>query len=126
MRVTILIVDDEPAVVELIRRMMEGLPVDMLEASDPEGAIALMRSRRPDLVVVEPHLVEGDGFRVVEAAGRGVGAPAVYLMSASWTEASRARARALGAAAIWDKPFDVSVFRLWLVGWVLRDLARKL
>jgi PAS domain S-box-containing protein len=92
----VLVVDDDAATREMIRRTLvrEGWEVD--EAAD--GAEGLLRAaeRRPALVVLDLVMPEVDGFEFVEAfraseAGRGV--PVVVLTSKELSEDDRRRLR---------------------------------
>jgi two-component system chemotaxis response regulator CheY len=126
MRVTILVVDHAPIFVQIIRRMLEDLPVDIIEAAGPAEALAFLAICRPDLVILDPTMAGEACFQVIEAAGRRKEVVTVLVLSGDWTEEDRARARAAGAAAVWEKPLDARVFRMWLVARVLQALARKI
>ena len=71
MRLKVLIVDDEPLAREGLRRMLEGDPhVEAIgEARNGREALAAIRDRRPDLVLLDIQMPRMDGFAVVEAVG---------------------------------------------------------
>ncbi len=60
----ILVVDDEPALVELVRSYLEREQYEVLTAADGRTALDLVRSTRPDLVVLDLMLPVLDGIEV--------------------------------------------------------------
>jgi two-component system LytT family response regulator len=71
MPLTTLIVDDEPLAREGLRLLLSQDPEvsAVYEAKDGRGAIAAIREMRPDLVFLDVHMPEMDGFAVVEEIG---------------------------------------------------------
>jgi DNA-binding response OmpR family regulator len=61
---TILIVDDEATLREVVRRYLERDGYTVIEAGDGHQALALLRADRPDLIVLDVMLPGMDGFRV--------------------------------------------------------------
>lgn len=61
---TILCVEDDPEMARLIRRQLTAAPghYRILHAADGAGALALMRSRQPDLVLMDLGLPDQDGY----------------------------------------------------------------
>lgn len=49
----ILIADDDPILVELVRFRLEGAGYQVLEASDGQAAIEAVKTERPDLIVLD-------------------------------------------------------------------------
>ena len=66
-RLQVLVVDDEEANREWLRRALEPQGFDVLSASSGKRGIAMARSRRPDLVLLDLMMPEVNGFDVVEA-----------------------------------------------------------
>ena len=66
---TILLVEDQPDMARLIRRQLAaaGRGYRMLHAADGEQALEQMRSRHPDLVLLDLGLPNPDGFGVLES-----------------------------------------------------------
>ncbi len=68
---TVLIVDDEPPARRSLRAML-GVHADLEivgEARSGAEAIAAINSLRPDIVLLDVHMPEGDGFDVIRAIG---------------------------------------------------------
>jgi len=103
----ILLVDDEPALRELLRATFEGADVSVDEAATGLEAEARIRRRRPDVVVLDLRMPEMDGAelcRRLKADPRTSDIPIVLLTGAEGEEAREAQ-RA-GAAALVRKPFS--------------------
>ncbi|MCS7219750.1 MAG: ATP-binding protein [Anaerolineae bacterium] len=64
----ILVIDDDPRVVRLLTRMLLSVPrrYQVLRAFDGREALALMRTQRPDLVLLDLYMPEPDGFTVLD------------------------------------------------------------
>src|SRR4029077_17644070 len=70
---TILVVDDEPRIVQLVRDYLEHGGFTVLTASDGQAALRTARTGRPDLVVLDLGLPGLDGLDVARSL-RGAGA----------------------------------------------------
>jgi CheY-like chemotaxis protein len=64
-RGTVLVVEDDPDSLEMLRRMLEALGVRTVLAEDGEVALRLFPSTRPDLVLCDLMLPLVDGFMFV-------------------------------------------------------------
>jgi DNA-binding NarL/FixJ family response regulator len=62
---TVLIVDDNPQVRELIRTVLAGLADDIHECSDGDEAVAAYRARRPDWVLMDLQMARVNGLEAV-------------------------------------------------------------
>jgi ribonuclease P protein subunit RPR2 len=105
--VRILLVDDEPALRELLRVTFESADVTVDEASSGIEAEARIRRRRPDVIVLDLRMPGMGGSELCErlkANERTRAIPIVLLTGADPEEARRAQ-RA-GAAALVRKPFS--------------------
>ena len=103
----ILLVDDEPALRELLRATFEGADVSVDEASSGQEAEERIRRRRPDVIVLDLRMPVMDGAelcRRLQADPKTKSIPIVLLTGAAPEEARRAQ-RA-GAAALVRKPFS--------------------
>src|SRR5258706_1651273 len=76
---TILLVDDEPRIVQLVRDYLEHGGFTVLVASDGPSALRTARTGRPDLVVLDLGLPGIDGLDVARALRRGSEVPIVML-----------------------------------------------
>jgi response regulator RpfG family c-di-GMP phosphodiesterase len=103
----ILLVDDEPALRELLRATLEGADVTVDEAASGLEAEARIRRRRPDVIVLDLRMPGMSGVelcRRLKADPRTRDIPIVLLTGADPEEARRAQ-RA-GASELVRKPFS--------------------
>ena len=63
----ILVVDDEPKIVQLARDYLEHAGFSVVSAYDGRAALALGRSDKPDLIVLDLGLPQLDGLDVTRA-----------------------------------------------------------
>lgn len=64
-RPTVLVVDDEPEVVETLRRNLRGEPYDVVGTTSPKEALALVEQGALDLVIADIDMPEMDGLTLV-------------------------------------------------------------
>lgn len=69
---TILVVDDEPDELHLFVRMLESMPTQhrILQATDGIRALSMIRSRKPDIVLMDLIMPGMDGFLVLTEKSR--------------------------------------------------------
>ena len=108
MSAAILVVDDNPASLKLVRLLLAGEGYEVHTASDGEAALAVLRDVRPRLVMLDIQLPRLDGL---EVARRVKADPAtrdtvVIAMTAYAGEADERRARAAGCDEFLTKPID--------------------
>jgi DNA-binding NarL/FixJ family response regulator len=80
---TVLIVDDHPSFRATARALLESEGWKVVgEAEDAASAVAAARALRPDVVLLDVQLPDGDGFQVCEElADNGSPAPRIVLVS---------------------------------------------
>jgi DNA-binding NarL/FixJ family response regulator len=79
---TVLIVDDHPSFRASARRMLEADGYQVVgEAEDGRSGIAAARALRPDIVLLDVHLPDIDGFEVAAVLTGSDDAPIVVLTS---------------------------------------------
>jgi EAL domain-containing protein (putative c-di-GMP-specific phosphodiesterase class I)/DNA-binding response OmpR family regulator len=107
---TVVIVDDNPANVELLRRLVTTAGVHRVETfTDPRAAIAHCGVSLPDLILLDLHMPGLDGFEVMEQLALVVGADQfvpILVVTADATTEIKQRALAAGAKDFLTKPFD--------------------
>jgi DNA-binding NarL/FixJ family response regulator len=101
---TLVIVDDDPGFRAAARRLLEtgGFRV-VGEAGDVAEADTVVSRLRPEAVVVDVQLPDGDGFIVAERLLAGRGHPQVVLVSGRARGDYGDRVRACGARGFIDK-----------------------
>jgi two-component system, OmpR family, response regulator len=63
-RASVLVVDDEPNILELLAAALRLSGFDVISADSGAGAVAAAREQRPDIVVLDVMLPDFDGFEV--------------------------------------------------------------
>jgi DNA-binding response OmpR family regulator len=102
---TILLVDDEANLVELLQGYLEREGFDVLGSADGMSALGLARTRRPDLVVLDVMLPALDGVEVCRRL-RQFSQAYVLMLSARAEEIDKLVGLAVGADDYVTKPFS--------------------
>ena len=102
---TVLVVDDEPEIVRILRDYLERAGFAVLTATDGEGALATARRERPDLVVLDLGLPGRDGLDVARVLRSERELP-IIMLTARTDEADRVAGLELGADDYVGKPFS--------------------
>ena len=117
---SILVVDDEPEIVQFIGGGLEDEGFDVMAAADGHRAIELATGSRPDLVVLDmrgPHL---DGDAVADELRRLYGQIPILVITADGM--AEEKARRIQAFDFLAKPFDLDR----LLGIVQRRLGSSI
>src|SRR5437762_8426622 len=102
---TILVVDDESRIVQLVRDYLEHGGFTVLTASDGPAALRTARTGRPDLVVLDLGLPGLDGLDVARSLRREGEVP-IIMLTARTDESDRIVGLELGADDYLTKPFS--------------------
>jgi two-component system alkaline phosphatase synthesis response regulator PhoP len=102
---TILVVDDEPNVIDLLRSYLEAEGFTVHTATDGNAALALSRRERPDLLVLDVMLPGLDGVEVCRRL-RHFSDAYVLMLTARSEESDKLVALAVGADDYLTKPFS--------------------
>jgi DNA-binding response OmpR family regulator len=102
----ILVVDDEPPIVELLAYNLERAGYRVEVARDGEEALAVARRELPDLVILDLMLPRLDGLEVCRALRRDRDVP-IIMLTARESEVDRVVGLELGADDYVVKPFSV-------------------
>lgn len=117
---SVLIVDDEPAVGEAIRRVLEREGLEVAVVTNPHQALAALSRSSPGLVITDMIMPGMHGVdlilqirsrypsvRLIGISGGGTFGVSAYKPGAVSTQAYLAAAREAGADAVLSKPFDL-------------------
>lgn len=108
MRQTILVVDDEPDIVEIIQYNLEKSGFDVIVAADGPAALEKARDETPDLIVLDlmlPGLEGTDVCRILKQEERTRSIP-ILMLTAKSEEIDRIIGLELGADDYVVKPFS--------------------
>ncbi|HEY6058181.1 MAG TPA: response regulator transcription factor [Candidatus Limnocylindrales bacterium] len=101
----VLVVDDEPPIVELVRGYLEREGMAVVVATDGEAAVELARRIRPDVVVLDVMLPGLDGIEVCRQI-RTFSDTFVLMLTARAEEVDTLVGLAVGADDYLTKPFS--------------------
>ncbi len=109
MSATVLVIEDNPLNLKLVRDVLGHAGYRVLEAGDAEQGIAMARADAPDLILMDVQLPGIDG---IEALGRlradaGTAAIPVVALTALAMNADRERCLAAGFDGYLEKPVSV-------------------
>ncbi|UBU12779.1 response regulator transcription factor [Nonomuraea gerenzanensis] len=103
----LLIVEDDPNILELLAASLRFAGFDVTTAKSGLDAVAAVQRHRPDLVVLDVMLPDLDGFEIVRRLrGGGVHTPVVFLTARDETE-DKIRGLTLGGDDYVTKPFSL-------------------
>jgi DNA-binding response OmpR family regulator len=101
----ILVVDDEPKIVQVVRDYLERAGYGVHVAHDGKSALAAARSEKPDMIILDLGLPEMDGLDVTRELRRFSDAPIIMLTARS-EETDKLIGLELGADDYMTKPFS--------------------
>jgi CheY-like chemotaxis protein len=120
----ILVIDDEPFVLEALARVLASAEVAVLGAANAEAGLNVMRESAVDLVIIDVILPGTDGVaaikimrrehpdvRIIAISGGGNFGLNAYMPEAISTNAYLAACKAAGANGTLAKPFDTAELR---------------
>jgi DNA-binding response OmpR family regulator len=103
----ILVVDDEPTLVEAIRYSLIAQGFTVLTAGDADEALQTFRKEQPDLIILDVMLPSGSGFdicRLIRQHGESV---PILMLTARIAESDRVQGLEIGADDYVVKPFGM-------------------
>jgi len=104
----VLVIEDEPAILRGLADSLQFESYDVLTASDGETGYELLRTGRPDLVILDLMLPKMSGYDVCrKARAGGIRAP-ILMLTARGDEMDRVAGLDLGADDYLTKPFSLA------------------
>jgi len=101
----ILLVDDEPEIIEICRDYLKASGFEVVTASDGRQGVSSARREKPDLVVLDLMLPEMDGLDVCREIRRESNVP-IIMLTARVEEADKLIGLEIGADDYMTKPFS--------------------
>jgi CheY-like chemotaxis protein len=108
---TILLVEDDPLIRELVRELLERERYDVVEASDGKDALDKLQKTAPDLVLMDIQLPMLDGYAVLDQLRRDrrFHRLPVIALTAYAMRSDQERAQQAGFDSYLSKPIDRAV-----------------
>lgn len=107
MQRTVLIVDDERSIVDILKFNLEKAEFDTICAYDGREALKLAREKNPDLILLDVMLPYMDGFEVCKALRADGSNIPIIMITAREEETDKVLGLELGADDYITKPFSV-------------------
>jgi len=107
----VLVVDDEPDLVELVSLTLSRMQLATQSAGDLASAKKLLKSQTFDLCLTDMRLPDGDGLDLLEWMGANCPKVPCAVITAHGNVESAVRALKLGAFDFVSKPLDLGVLR---------------
>jgi DNA-binding response OmpR family regulator len=101
----ILIVDDEPRIINFLSSKLRALSYEVLTASNGVEALEQIQAEEPDLVVLDVMMPKMDGFETLKDL-RSFSSVPVIILSAKGANADKVKGLSLGADDYLAKPFS--------------------
>jgi DNA-binding response OmpR family regulator len=101
----VLVVDDDPGIVKVVRAYLEQAGFEVSVAYDGKKAMQITRNERPDLVILDLMLPEMDGWDVCRALRKESDVP-IIMLTARVEESDKLIGLELGADDYVTKPFS--------------------
>jgi CheY-like chemotaxis protein len=102
-KMKLLIAEDNPAMRQMIRRLVAGLAEDICECGDGAAAVAAYQQARPDWVLMDLEMPGVNGLTAMQEIVRYDPAAQVLITTACNNATLRQAALAAGAQGDWQK-----------------------
>ena len=125
---TILAVDDQRINIDLLMQYFDYLDIRGIYATSGKEALSYIETENIDLILLDLHMPEQDGFQVAEkirAGGSSNSQIPIIAMTADAYQTTRERALAAGFDDILTKPATVQQVRDTITHWVRPDTTSK-
>lgn len=109
----VLLVDDEPSILELLELSLSLDGHDISRATDGQEALRIAGERRPDLVILDTMMPEMDGLEVAQRIreDQELRSIPIIMLTARSQEADVWRGWQAGVDSYLTKPLDLNVLR---------------
>jgi DNA-binding response OmpR family regulator len=107
---TVVIADDDLEILTMVRTLLRRRDVKLLEASDGEEAMRLIRENEPDLVVLDVMMPGMSGWEVCKTIREepALAETGVIMLTGIGERLNEMTSPLYGADAYLDKPFELS------------------
>src|ERR1039457_3189628 len=103
----LLVVDDEPTILELLAGSLRFAGFDVVTAASGVEALRVVAAARPDLILLDVMMPDGDGFEVIRRLRSGGPRVPVIFLSARGAVHERVTGLVLGGDDYVTKPFSL-------------------
>ena len=103
----LLVIDDEPAILELMRSHFSIRGYEVLTASDGSEGLGMLEAEQPDLVLLDLKMKKLDGDRVLQQIRQKNKTTKILVVTGYQDEATRSRVEKFGIHAFLEKPVSL-------------------
>jgi DNA-binding response OmpR family regulator len=106
---TVLVADDDPEILAIIRKVLKRLKLEVLEAMDGDEAMSLILENQPGLVILDVMMPGQNGWEVCRAIRdtESLTGTRVLMLTGIGERLNEMTSPLYGADAYLDKPFDL-------------------
>ena len=108
---TVLIIDDEPDILELLEITLSRMKLNVKSAGDMQTALGLLDENKFDLCLTDMRLPDGDGLEIVAYIQKKYTQLPVAVITAHGSMETAIQALKLGAFDFLSKPIDINLLR---------------
>jgi CheY-like chemotaxis protein len=109
----VLVVDDDPQLLDLLQSLLEGLGFEVLTAADGRAALAAVTASAPDLLITDLVMPDMEGIQLLREISRTQRGVRTIVMSGNAVGMNFLdAAQRFGARATLRKPFSLDELRL--------------
>lgn len=108
MKTRVLVLEDDLVLAEMIEYLLADNGFEVRKAATAENGLALAPIFRPQIMLIDISLPDGDGLDVLERLRNDprLSNLRAFIVSSYKSKATRVRAETLGALSYWTKPFE--------------------
>lgn len=104
----VLIVDDDPAILNMLDELLQDELYETLLATDGKEALTIARQERPDLILMDLMLPVMDGAEAIRRLKKDPETQTIHIIAMSAGANLRMHADQLPADSVIGKPFDLN------------------
>lgn len=121
----LLVVDDEPGIVSLCKRLLERSGYDVIAYTDPAAALDFLKQERVDLLLVDIRMPVISGFDLIAGVRQKQPDMAILIMTGFGTVETAIQALRQGVDGLLLKPFEAGDELIRAVQQALTDSQQK-
>jgi DNA-binding NtrC family response regulator len=114
----LVVIDDDPAAIALVRGALESRRVDVIGFTNPLLGLEAIERDRPDIVLLGLSMPELNGLEVLGRIMQMAPSTDVILTTGDYSTESAVRAIQMGASDYWTKPLDLDRLHRRLDTWL--------
>jgi len=122
--ITLLVIDDDPASLDLISDALEQTNLRILTATDPQSGLDIIRERRPEIVLLDLLMPGVSGMELLEKIVSIAPEAEVILVTGHYSTDSAVEAIRKGASDYITKPLSVPNLR-HRIGMLIEEAQRR-